>query len=225
MNGTATTGLGLESEVRQMAVHCAKCGEELLGAVNRCWKCGQVFARRPEMDGLPPVRMERPPAAGEPLEAIVLEEVAGSAEQAGAAPVAVAAPPAAAFPLPPVAPTVQFIPKPIAPPPSTAKLVEAQRKSLVAMGGTVGALAVGMLAIILAPFNFLGAIVGLIGLGLGLWGLHSPKRNWAFVGLLLCCLAVALGAYRGATDLYVYIKSQQPEQIEEPAEDEAAVEP
>jgi hypothetical protein len=55
-----------------MAVHCAKCGEELLGAVNRCWKCGQIFVRRPEMDGLPPVRMERPPEASEPLDAIVL---------------------------------------------------------------------------------------------------------------------------------------------------------
>jgi hypothetical protein len=199
-----------------MAVHCAKCGEELMGAVNRCWKCGQVFARHPESDGLPPVRMERPPAAGEPLEAIVLDD-AGQA-----APVAVAAPPAAGFPPPPVAPTVQFIPKPIAAAPSTAKLVEARRQSLVAMGGTVGALAIGVFALILAPFRFEAAIVGLIGLGLGLWGLHSPKRNWALVGLLLCCLAIGLGAYRGANDLYVYIKSQQPTEIEEPTEDEAA---
>jgi len=210
-----------------MAVHCAKCGEELLGAVNRCWKCGQIFARRPEMDGLPPVRMERPPAAGEPLEAIILDDDAdGRGEQAAAAPVAVAAPPAGGFPLPPpMAPTVQFIPKPIAPPPSTSQMIEARRHSLMAMGGTVGALAVGVFALILAPFRFEAAIVGLIGLGLGLWGLHSPKRNWALVGLLLCCLAIGLGAYRGANDLYVFIKSQQPVEIEEPVEDEAAVEP
>ena len=205
-----------------MAVHCAKCGEELLGAVNRCWKCGQIFARRPEMDGLPPVRMERPPAAGEPLEAIVLEE----GDEGVAVPVAVAAPPAAGFPLPPpVAPTVQFIPKPMKPPPSTSQMIEARRHSLMAMGGTVGALAIGVFALILAPFRFEAAIVGLIGLGLGLWGLHSPKRNWALVGLLLCCLAIGLGAYRGANDLYVFIKNQQPMEIEDPAAEEAAVEP
>jgi len=210
----------LRSEVRQMAVHCAKCGEELLGAVNRCWKCGQIFARRPEMDGLPPVRMERPPAAGEPLEAIVLEE----GEQGVAAPVAVAAPPAAGFPLPPpVAPTVQFIPKPMKPPPSTSQMIEARRHGLMAMGGTVGALAIGVFALILAPFRFEAAIVGLIGLGLGLWGLHSPKRNWALVGLLLCCLAIGLGAYRGASDLYVFIKNQQPVEIEDPVAEEEAM--
>src|SRR4051795_11818810 len=41
-----------------MAVRCSKCGEELLGAVNRCWKCGQTFALHPEMDGTPPVRTD-----------------------------------------------------------------------------------------------------------------------------------------------------------------------
>lgn len=206
-----------------MAVHCAKCGEELLGAVNRCWKCGQFFARHPETDGLPPVRMERPPAAGEPLEAIVLDDApAGSTTQSQAAAVAVAAAPAASFP-PPLAPAVQFIPKPIAPPPSTAQIVEARRKSLVAMGGTVGGFVLGVFALVLAPFNSLAVVVGLIGIGLGVWGLHSPRRNWALVGLLICCLAIGLGAYRGANDLYVYIKNQQPMEIEEPAEEDAAV--
>jgi hypothetical protein len=204
-----------------MAVHCAKCGEELLGAVNRCWKCGQVFARHPETDGLPPVRMERPPAAGEPLEAIVLDDAPAAAPGAASQPaaVAVAAPPAPSFP-PPLAPAVQFIPRPIVPPPSTAQIVEARRKSLVAMGGTVGGIVVGVFALAIAPFRFEAAIVGLIGIGLGVWGLHSPKRNWAFVGLLICCLAIGLGAYRGANDIYIYIKNQQPLEIEEPAEEE-----
>src|SRR5688572_19636598 len=39
-----------------MAVRCSKCGEELLGPVNRCWKCGQQFAAQAEAGGLPPVR-------------------------------------------------------------------------------------------------------------------------------------------------------------------------
>jgi hypothetical protein len=201
-----------------MAVHCAKCGEELLGAVNRCWKCGQVFARHPETDGLPPVRMERPPAAGEPLEAIVLDDAATGAEAQSQPAVAIAAPPAASFP--PIAPAVQFIPKPMAPPPSTAQIVEARRKGLVAMGGTIGGIVMGVFALVIAPFHFLAVIVGLIGIGLGVWGLYSPRRNWALVGLLICCLAIGLGAYRGANDLYVFIKNQQPIEMEEPADPE-----
>jgi len=48
-----------------MAVKCTKCDEELLGAVNRCWKCGQTFAAHPEADGQPPVRVECSPAGNE----------------------------------------------------------------------------------------------------------------------------------------------------------------
>ncbi len=65
-----------------MAVRCSKCGEELLGAVNRCWKCGQMFALHPEIDGTPPVRSERPPT-NEPLQATVVEPHAGQASAAG----------------------------------------------------------------------------------------------------------------------------------------------
>ncbi|MFO0821239.1 MAG: hypothetical protein U1A77_25065 [Pirellulales bacterium] len=39
-----------------MPVHCAACGEELLGAVNRCWRCGRSFAHAPTPESEPPVR-------------------------------------------------------------------------------------------------------------------------------------------------------------------------
>src|SRR5688500_11619258 len=119
-----------------MAVHCAKCGEELLGAVNRCWTCGQIFVRRPEMDGLPPRSMERPTSAGEALEAIVWDDAQGHSDSASAAPpLAVAARRASGFPAPPAAPVVQYIPKPLAPPPSPSEIIAARRSSLMAMGG------------------------------------------------------------------------------------------
>src|SRR6267142_2000341 len=78
-----------------MAVRCSKCGEELLGAVNRCWKCGQMFALRPEIDGRPPVRSEMPLAAEQTLEAIVVEQAKGNetAATASLAASSVAAPP------------------------------------------------------------------------------------------------------------------------------------
>ena len=39
-----------------MAVHCSHCREELMGAVNRCWRCGQPI-NADSFDGeLPPLR-------------------------------------------------------------------------------------------------------------------------------------------------------------------------
>jgi hypothetical protein len=39
-----------------MAVQCTHCGEELLGAVNRCWRCGQGFIPQAGANLAPPVR-------------------------------------------------------------------------------------------------------------------------------------------------------------------------
>jgi hypothetical protein len=69
-----------------MTVRCSKCGEELMGAVNRCWKCGQMFAQRPEIDGRPPVRSDA--IFDQPLEAVVLGD--GDQNSAAGSPAAVA---------------------------------------------------------------------------------------------------------------------------------------
>ncbi|MEY4179806.1 MAG: hypothetical protein RLY70_3380 [Planctomycetota bacterium] len=45
-----------------MKAHCGYCGEEIMGAVNRCWRCGHHFAVSPAADGLPPVRRDPIPA-------------------------------------------------------------------------------------------------------------------------------------------------------------------
>ncbi len=46
-----------------MPVKCSNCGEELLGAVNRCWRCGKAFVAPPA--DTPPVR--RLPPSDAPL--------------------------------------------------------------------------------------------------------------------------------------------------------------
>jgi len=53
-----------DSAVRKvtMVVHCGKCGAELMGAVNRCWKCGRPVTSRADASSAPPVR--RPPLRG-----------------------------------------------------------------------------------------------------------------------------------------------------------------
>jgi hypothetical protein len=200
-----------------MAVKCSKCGEELLGAVNRCWKCGQMFALRPEIDGRPPVRTESPFAGDGPLEAIVVEPAAG-AQLAPQAPAAATLPTAGTSPFAAiVAPAKPPLPAPYAIPPyvrprrpSTAELIDARRASMMAMGGTVASIFLGIFAAALAVFWPVAAAIALLGLVMGIWGLYSPRRGWALVGMLLCCLAIGIGTYGFAHSVYVYIESKRP---------------
>jgi hypothetical protein len=198
-----------------MTVRCTKCGEELLGAVNCCWKCGQAFALRPEIDGRPPVRPAGPPTAEPALEAEVIEDATVD-QLAAATPVAVAAQvqpmPMTAVPAhPPVAARV------IAPPKvSTADFINAQRASLTAMGGTAAAFVLGVFALGIGLFGFWGAPIALLGLVMGIWGLYSPRRGWALAAMLVCCLAIGLSSYTGARQLYRHmLKSRVPAQEED----------
>jgi len=193
-----------------MTVRCSKCGEELMGAVNRCWKCGQMFAQRPEIDGRPPVRADAAIVDQQPLEAVVLGDEAHLTSEAvpasAATSVATAAPPIAQpVAIGPMAPRVERLARA-----STSDLIDAKRNSLMAMGGTVGSLVLGLFALALALFRFEAALIALLGLLLGIWGLYSPKRGLALVAMLLCCLAIGLGSYTGAKQLYVHIKQRQP---------------
>lgn len=197
-----------------MAVHCAKCGEELLGAVNRCWRCGQIFALRPEIDGRPPVRVEMQAASQPPLEAVVLNEAAASAAPIApivAATVVAGSPPPS--PAPYVSPQVTRHTKP-----STAQLVDARRVSLMAMGGTVASLVLGLFALALALARFEAALIALLGLFMGIWGLYSPRRNWALIAMLICCLGIGLGSYTGARQLYIHIQKTRPPTIPDSAD-------
>jgi hypothetical protein len=180
-----------------MPVHCSKCGEELLGAVNRCWKCGQMFALPPEMDGRPPVRAAATVAPGQPLEAIIVDELAVSAGS----------------PFGPGGPTIlpSAMPRIVSSrPASTADLIDARRAGLMAMGGTVTSLLLGLFSAIFAALWPPAAIVAVLGLVMGIWGLSSPRRNWALVGMLLCCLAIGFGTFGMARRIYIGIQANRP---------------
>jgi hypothetical protein len=185
-----------------MAVRCSKCGEELLGAVNRCWKCGQAFAQRPEIDGRPPVRADAPAMSQQPLEALVVEQA-----PRGVSPFAPQTAPRMSQP-----PFVQ--PRRA----TTAEMIDARRASMMAMGGTVASLILGIFAALLALAWPPAAIIAVIGLVMGIWGLYSPRRNLALVGMLLCCLAIGFGTYGMARNVYIYVQSRQPPVIEDTAD-------
>jgi len=179
--------------------------------VNRCWKCGQTFALRPEIDGRPPVRPDVAAAADEPLEAILIEE--GSANQLSA-PSPVAA--AATAEVGPISAVAVAVGSPLAPRAaklravSPVDLIDAQRASLTAMGGTAAAFVLGVFALGVGLFGFWGVPVAVLGLVMGIWGLYSARRRWALAAMLLCCLAIGLSSYTGARLLYVQILKSRP---------------
>jgi hypothetical protein len=160
-----------------MAVHCTKCGEELLGTVNRCWKCGQTFDVRAQVTD------------EQPIEATAVDSPT--------------------MPLAPVAPLAYT---PLRPP-TTAELIEARRAGMMAMGGTVASLVLGIFAAAVAFVWPLAALIAILGLIMGIWGLQSPKRNLALIGMLLCCLSIGVGTYSAVRRVYLSFKQSQPIQM------------
>ena len=220
-----------------MAVRCAHCGEELLGAVNRCWKCGKQFIARPTVEGLPPVRMEAHEASAEPLEAVVLEDLPAG-DEIGSPPIAnlEAAIATSTATTTDVSTPRRAAPTALGPPPSLAPSRPAPqttfsyrspalnrlpppRPNLAALGGAVASLIVGAFGVVLAPFRYEAAIIGLIGLMMGVWGVYSPRRGVALLGMLLCCIAIGLGTFTGIRSVYNQMLRNSPIMVEEPVEE------
>jgi hypothetical protein len=149
------------------------------------------------MDGRPPVRAAATIAPGQPLEAIIVDELAVPAGSPFG--------PGGPTTLPSATPRISS--SRVA---STAELIEARRAGLMAMGGTVTSLVLGVFSAILAAFWPPAAIVAVLGLIMGIWGLSSPRRNLALVGMLLCCLAIGFGTFGMARRIYIGILSSRP---------------
>jgi len=157
--------------------------------VNRCWKCGQKFALHPEIDGRPPVRAASMAGGGQPVEAIVVEQ--GALPPSGVVPVAA--------------------PRWVQPGrPSTGDVIDARRASMMAMGGTVTSIVLGVFAAVFAIIWPPAAAIAVLGLAMGVWGLSSQRRNWALVGMLLCCLAIGIGTYGLMRSAYIYMQRNKP---------------
>ena len=57
-----------------------------------------------------------------------------------------------------------------------------------------------------------GALIAILGLGMGMWGLHSKRRGWALFGMLICVAAISLASYSGA--MLIYELRQQAKEFE-----------
>ncbi len=159
-----------------MCRECGNCGEELLGSVNRCWKCGDLFVshgstppkpEEPKRTPDEPVVVAATPADGEPtsvdeaepfVEAIIVES--------------------------PELPTQQN--RPLAAPYSPD-----QRPSMAALAG----LALGLGSFLgswLTGWMLLPALFGMI---FSVVGLGSGQRKLAAFGAAFSLLALAIATY------------------------------
>ena len=171
-----------------MTVKCEKCGEELLGAVNRCWRCGTKV----ELSG----SASPPPPMADAGEDVVVAELAQPLPRTDARP------------RPPGTPV--FRTRPSNP-----------RHLSAAQGGAIAALVLGLMTTVASFYTALAAIPAALGLALGAWGLFSPRRGPAILGLLLCLLALAIASFTGAVGLYKQAYGHAPwEAPAEPAEPE-----
>jgi hypothetical protein len=209
---------------------CPQCGEALMGAVNRCWKCGLDLRAESRPGSLPVSR-----TAQEPLIVAELAEapaasnaVAGNAAQAVSPPIPNPTEPAIGAESPvlefgpngsllrrgsPFAANAMLLP-PRQVPEFGASAARHKKPSLqqahASNGGAIAALVLGIFGLILAPLRFEGAIVGMVGLMMGIWGLYSQRRGWALAGLILCCLAIAIGMYTGVYWLFKFTNNATP---------------
>ena len=187
-----------------MPVHCAECGEELLGSVNRCWRCGHEFESRTGSIDDPPVR-RRPISEllAEPLEAVIVDQqaapsavvpTAGERWQRRGSPFVIRDESVEQGPAGQPADNVAAVgPVPAQYP-----------TALGAAGGATAAIVLACIGLVLvALFPAIALFLAAIGLGFGVWGLRAPRREPAIAGLILCCIAFSLSAGGLAYQVYL----------------------
>lgn len=161
-----------------------------MGAVNRCWKCGNAFAAPPVIDEPPPAPVPAVPSAGAP------DTPAARAHQ-------------------PLAGAASLADSPARPASATARPAQArpaQYPSHVAnVAGALTSLFLALLSVaLLFKFPTGAVLVSLIGLGVAVWGMQSRRRKLAQVAAVICCLALLLGSYRAVYQFYVYSTGRSP---------------
>ncbi|HAA72553.1 MAG: hypothetical protein CMJ70_24235 [Planctomycetaceae bacterium] len=220
-------------EQLRVNVQCTRCGEELLGAVNRCWRCGTDFVSPVGPAELPPVR--RAPLAastgpsentGDDTSSTDLNtdcqgsEVADSGHVdsgfGNTAPVQIGSP----FRRGSLRPSSDRSA-------NSSRHVTAQLgvpiqktrypRNLAAQGGAVSSISLGFISWIGVTLAVWGAwsplgpvVTAVLGILMGAWGAFSQLRRVATVGLVISCFAFAVAGFLGAVEVYVHVNGEDP---------------
>jgi len=185
-----------------MAVQCAHCGEELLGSVNRCWRCGHSMIAHAGPADVPPVRrapisepLDAPVAALVMADAVISESMPGPKRKGS---------PFATM----QSNTAEVQSSPI----RLLAPVVSRRAANIAptVAGSISIL-MGIIALAVAYLFSPGALViALAGIGFGIWGLYSHKRVPGSIGLVVCCLALSISAFLLTIEIWQYMYGSNP---------------
>lgn len=186
-----------------MPVVCARCGEELLGSVNRCWRCGQSLVVRAGDADVPPIR--RGPVSLTVDEPFVAELAVPDAADVRSEPA--------------VLKTVVRRGSPFARHDS-ARNAHRDRTATPppADRSWDGARVAATLAVVLALFSLgaaytfpmAGIFLAIASLGFGIWGLFSRRRLGAVLGIVLSCLGLALSGFNTGVAVYESVYGAKP---------------
>jgi hypothetical protein len=200
--------------------NCPHCGEEMLGAVNRCWNCGERISQPAEavVVAEPPGEVAAdaasPDGDADQWSPLTVDEVAvaiaGDPPRRGS-PFAHLAELAPAKPFAPqygAGPYRQPPPAPAAPAPRETPKPQ-YPKDGAAIGATVASVALGIVSVGLSLYTVLAFVTSVIGILMGIWGLKSDRKLAAICGLLLCSVAMFLTAWFFAFSVYEFFTSGQ----------------
>jgi hypothetical protein len=184
-----------------VSITCTTCGEELLGAVNRCWNCGSEFPLHQGSVNLPPVRRA-------PIETPLAEAATGAVPAGMEADGNERSPRDVAIPDEPVLATTSGASDAgaVHHPPAATPLHPVGAAGWAA----VVSLLCGVVAIGTLWFSFLAIIPSLLGVALGSWGLNSRRRGVATCGLVLCIVALAIAGFIILVEVYAYFTGSHP---------------
>ena len=191
-----------------MPVQCANCGEELLGSVNRCWRCGQTFVAQKGRAEMPPIRRAPvAPDAGAPAVAEVIGRGPARTQKRirRGSPFASSATRSQDGSLEPGTASRPFV---VRPPGSFAATVGAALSCVL-----------GVISLLVGTgFPAGGMLTAAAGVGMGCWGLTSERRGLATLGLVLCCLALTVAGFHLLIELYTFVYGVGPFETALPAD-------
>ena len=194
-----------------MAVHCSECGEEVLGAANRCWRCGREFRRSADGEGKPPVRRAPVELTGVGVQLVgesgkpdIQVSPSADTESKDSSPGTIPEPP-------------------VNEPPATNQRqreeLGKQTRRLIGLVSGMVALLVAMLAVatvvyhwwVQSPLLLLSAfMVSLVGIGLGIGTLNSRGRAFAMIALILSITGLAVAGFLLLLEVYELVLGVHP---------------